>query len=303
MQADDAATIAVVVVLVVFVVVVLVAMFAWGPVVVPPLAPPALSPTAPPSSFIVMAIFKNEAHVMREWVQHYAAQGAKHLVLIDNDSTDGSADTISDYVQSGFVTIVHEPRRHYQDGAYNENLYRHVKGKAEWLVVCDLDEFVFGTRGAPLARELELVPPDVGVILMRWIMFGSNGHIAQPPSVVKHFTRRVKYPDATPNFANNKYIVRVRSAVSLTPHEPVLAQDDPTVPTRALEFGTAGRTEASLKREPVRVHHYAIQSKDWFRKVKMTRGSAHNATHDSVRTNAYFALYDRNDVKDTSLVK
>jgi hypothetical protein len=61
------------------------------------------------------------------------------------------------------------------------------------------------------------------------------------------------------------------------------------------------RTEASLQLEPIRIHHYAIQSWDWFRTVKMTRGDVNAKESDTVRNAAYFKLYDRNDVEDKTL--
>ena len=37
---------------------------------------------------MVVGIFKNEAMGIAEWISHYRWQGAKHIYLIDNNSTD-----------------------------------------------------------------------------------------------------------------------------------------------------------------------------------------------------------------------
>ena len=34
------------------------------------------------------AIFKNESHILKEWILHYLEEGVEHFYLIDNGSTD-----------------------------------------------------------------------------------------------------------------------------------------------------------------------------------------------------------------------
>lgn len=267
--------------------------------------PRSLSPIiTPPASFMVMAMFKNEGHAIREWLQHYAEQGAAHVILIDNGSTDRYQDAIQEFMATGFVTIIKEPRDHVQELAYNDCFEDHVRGKTEWLLVCDLDEFVFGAKRVPLALELLEVPEDVGALYFRWILFGSNGHTTQPVSILKGFTKRLKYPSATPEFSHSKYLVRVDSVAERGLRVFDVALKPPTKSPKAarriVRFGE-NRTEASLKLEPIRIHHYVVQSRDWFDTVKSVRGDAFSAERDDMRDAAYFKLFDRNDVEDKSL--
>ena len=37
---------------------------------------------------VIVSMFKNEAHCIREWLQHYMKQGVTHFYMIDNGSTD-----------------------------------------------------------------------------------------------------------------------------------------------------------------------------------------------------------------------
>ena len=51
-----------------------------------------------------------------------------------------------------------------------------------------------------------------------------------------------------------------------------------------------------------RLNHYPIMSRDYFQRIKMTRGDVSAAKHDSVRTMDYFEKYDRPAVvRDTLL--
>ena len=60
--------------------------------------------------------------------------------------------------------------------------------------------------------------------------------------------------------------------------------------------------ENILSNAPLHLNHYAIQSYDWFMKIKATRGDA--TVSDNVRNAKYFWDYDKvsNDIEDTELV-
>ena len=66
-------------------------------------------------------------------------------------------------------------------------------------------------------------------------------------------------------------------------------------------FEPSKATEKGLARAEIHCNHYAIQSWDWFKTVKMTRGSANIASNDNVRTAKYFRTYDWNDTQDQEL--
>jgi len=51
----------------------------------------------------------------------------------------------------------------------------------------------------------------------------------------------------------------------------------------------------------IQLNHYAIQSKEFFGNVKMTRGDATTPTSNSIRNWDYFKRYDFHDRKETLL--
>ena len=251
-----------------------------------------------PAPFLVLGIFKDEGHIIEEWLNHYAGQGATRVVLIDNGSTDGYAAKVAPYVDTGFVVVVKDDTKHAQVDLYNKYAAPFL-GQVDWVVVVDLDEFAFGTK-APLGVALAREPPATGLITMEWVMFGSSHLVSQPPSVLDSFTLRVRYPCSIKPFQNTKYIVRTRAlaASGLGIHTATL---DKRAGWKEVSYG-ADRTEESLPQEPFRVNHYPIQSLSWFKRVKMTRGSANSPKHDNVRTMDYFRFYDRNEVPDTTIL-
>ena len=64
-------------------------------------------------------------------------------------------------------------------------------------------------------------------------------------------------------------------------------------------------SEQILGKSNLHLNHYAIQSWEWFEKVKCTRGDAHNMKTDKIRDRAYFDAYDKhsNKVFDDELAK
>jgi glycosyltransferase involved in cell wall biosynthesis len=73
-------------------------------------------------SLAVGAIFKNESHCLKEWLEHYILHGAEHFFLVDDGSTDQSCDILQEYVDRGIVTLYKADWSRYlgrQMGMYN----------------------------------------------------------------------------------------------------------------------------------------------------------------------------------------
>ena len=44
--------------------------------------------------FTIGAVFKNEAHIMKEWIDHYLFHGVDHIYLINDNSNDKFLDIL-----------------------------------------------------------------------------------------------------------------------------------------------------------------------------------------------------------------
>ena len=62
--------------------------------------------TTTKTTFDVIAIFKNETIDMKEWIEHYIWQGASHIYLADNESTDSPLDILQPYIDAKYITYV-----------------------------------------------------------------------------------------------------------------------------------------------------------------------------------------------------
>ena len=60
-------------------------------------------------SISVLAMFKNEYSTIKEWIEHYLAEGVEHFYLIDNGTNDNTYNIISRY--SHYITLIKDARR------------------------------------------------------------------------------------------------------------------------------------------------------------------------------------------------
>jgi hypothetical protein len=56
----------------------------------------------------ILSMFKNEAAIMKEWLDHHLAHGVEHFYLIDDFSTDNVLNILLPYIEKGVVSV-HAP--------------------------------------------------------------------------------------------------------------------------------------------------------------------------------------------------
>ena len=54
----------------------------------------------------IVSVFKNESHILEEWIQHYLRQGIDHIFLTDNGSSDDYMDILKKLILSLLQTLV-----------------------------------------------------------------------------------------------------------------------------------------------------------------------------------------------------
>lgn len=229
------------------------------------------------NSLAVLAIMKNEAMNIDEWVSHYLQVGANRIVLIDNGSTDDTFAKAEAWVQRGVVDLISRPERHRQSDHYWDAFKTFILGKFDWLLVADLDEFWFCPDGRMVSTKLaEEQFAQTDVIYANWQLFGSSGLVDHPSSIR---TALVHRSQGLSSHLNTKYICRtsvLRSRGNIGVHKVI--------------GGDSARTISD--NESFHLFHYPIQSLEFFKTVKMSRGDANSAGSDLVRDMNYFQRYD-----------
>ena len=230
----------------------------------------------------ILAIMKNEAMNLKIWIDHYIWQGVDHIYIIDNNSDDTSVQIIEDLINNGYPITLYKLYKQHKQAKHYRYVYdkEKLQKKTKWLIVADLDEF-FYCNNSKISNELKHFE-DYDYISSKWRMFGSNNCIKHPKDIRISLTKRVEEL----NF-NTKYIFQTKNIYSKS------------VNIHWLNDGYTNKIDLS---EIFRLNHYPIQSKDFFEKVKMTRGDADAESSDNVRDWNYFEKYNLNtDHEDNDL--
>jgi len=233
------------------------------------------------------AIFKNEQHAIKEWIEHYLLHGVQHFYLIDDQSTDNSIALLKEYCTKGIVTLYKATWKRYlgrQRDMYNHYILPHVTNKeTQWLYIVDLDEFLWSPRSILLTDVLAPLK-HLAQIQFYQHVFGSNGHIKQPESIVKGFTKRWDELIQTLKYMVNSDF----EFTSLNVHHATHKSED----DRLNRF-------IRLNQSYFVLNHYMIQSREFWEKTKCTRG---DGDEYRVRKMEEFDGFDRNEVEDLRLL-
>ena len=215
----------------------------------------------------------NESMVIEEWLQHYIWQGVEHFYLIDNGSTDNYEEIIGPYLDK--ISLVKWTETASQVKHYNRALeHFDIKNQTKWLLVCDLDEFLFSPTFPNIKEYLE--KQDASCINVSMTMFGSRDEYEQPPSIRKGFLYREKKLHE-----HGKAILLSKKINTLDVHFHTV--DGPSI-----------RDDTNLQ-----LNHYQIMSKEYFDKVKKVRPDV--AFSVNARDDEYFKKRDIREMEDTKL--
>jgi hypothetical protein len=241
-------------------------------------------------NFTVCSVFKNEAHILDEWIQHYKMRGVDHIYLVNDFSTDNYMSVLDKY--RDYVTLFNNnivTKAAGRQCLIYEKYFRPILNTSKWLSILDMDEFLYSPSGSSFDSILEKYK-DVSQIRIDWLHFGSNGHLYQPISVVNGFTKRSPL-DKTKSFSSYKNIFKTKDLISFNVHLNSVSGT-----THVIDYKEG---------EPVElvINHYTIQSLEFFMRVKATRGDINNwFDHEGLkRDKAYFDSYDVNEVDDLRL--
>lgn len=271
------------------------------------------------TTLCLVAMFKNEACILNEWMAHYLKQGVNKFFLINNGSTDNFLPILQPYINNHTVELINDDIKHAQEHCYNKYFLTKAK-KYQWVMVVDLDEFVYARKGyRTIPQYLHTLNDTISQVCIPWKIFGSNGHKVQPQNVVKSFSKRINYnkedgfQGVIKDKKNHKYsfdkcIVRTKFLTQFGIHHHKTTNDNWITsdnnnnnlhPNRAF----SKINEQILQHSYLHLNHYAIQSYDWFMAVKKTRGAANEAVSEYVRNESYFVAFDNvsNDIDDHEL--
>lgn len=159
----------------------------------------------------IVAIFKDEAQYLTEWITFHRLQGFDNFLMYNNGSSDRGRDICE---RLGCI-VMDWPGDIQQLPAYHDS-FTHLPAN-DWAAFIDIDEYLWCPSGVPVAEMLKYWLdnfPRMDVLEVPWQMFGSNGWTRRPPSLtIDAYTRRSEHDPHV------KSIIKPGSGVTfLDPH-------------------------------------------------------------------------------------
>jgi len=229
----------------------------------------------------ILAIFKNESDIIKEWIDHHIWQGFEHFYLINYGSTDDYIDILNPYIEMGLITLYHLPEPYRQIAHYN-TVYNQIKNNTKWLAVIDIDEYFYGIK-EPVIDFIKKIDSttNINIIKSNWYRFGSSNLIKQPSEIRTSFTRRGSGPRLYDTSMKN--IVKTSEFQGVRVHKatPIIEE---------IEL---------VDNINIHLNHYQVMSLERFQNNKMIKSNVLKETN--VYNMDYFNGCDDNAVEDVEL--
>jgi|TARA_B100000035_G_scaffold292662_1_gene281488 hypothetical protein len=262
----------------------------------------------------VASVFKNESWNLKEWVLHYKHHGVDHIYLVNDFSDDEYMSILEPFISEGFVTLFQNDITEKYTGRQtdvNNKFFLPICNETQWIAQIDLDEFLYSPKTKDLKEVLRKYE-NYGTVETNWVWFNSNDHLYHPPGgLVKNFTSRAKFGDRVwmthrsrcagsgqeePEWFNlwaPKQIANTKFGVTNFNIHKIFTSG----PTINLSF--VGKPD-----DPeILNNHYQIQSREFWEKIKMTRGALNNWYAANARGWHTFYSLDVGDITDTTLAE
>jgi len=273
---------------------------------------------SPHGRTVAVTMMKDEGPYALEWFAHHFALGFTDILAYTNDCTDG---TDRMFIRLEELGLAHHRRNNIPKGVKPQpSAIQHAQQEpivqnSDWVLLFDADEFLSIKYGSGTLDEVLTAAGDAHAIVITWRIFGSSMiHDWSREPVTEQFIH------AAPAHWNKGWGVKTlfrfdADKWKLGIHRPsmkkkVLDTDYPDTihwlngSGKPMEDYFKFRGWRSIRRtlgyDWLQMNHYAVKSIDAYA-ARRLRGNVNNK---SDKYNAdYWALQDRNEVKETSILR
>ncbi|MDR1476952.1 MAG: glycosyltransferase family 92 protein [Rickettsiales bacterium] len=249
-----------------------------------------------PNYLSIVAIVKDEAPYLAEWIEYHRLAGVEKFYIYDNESTDNIKEVLAPYLKDSVVEYKFWPGQAQQTKAYDDaiGLYKY---KSKWIAFIDIDEFIVPIEKSTIPDFLKDYE-DISAVGINWLIYGDNGAKRKTDGlVIERFTAH-----SLPAFERNrtfKSIVNPRQVIKMTAHAGHFIGNFTTVNSNR------EKQNHSFKRKPVydkiRINHYWGKSYEEFQ-IKKYRGDVAYADAGP-KSDSEFEYYNRNEIENDGTMK
>jgi hypothetical protein len=221
----------------------------------------------------IMAIIKNEAPYLKEWIEYHRIVGIEKFILYDNESNDNTKEILEPYIDTGIVDYTYYPGYKMQILANNDAINKWKK-RIKFIAMIDADEFIVPVQNDTIIQVLNDVEEKmkarkklfVGLVI-KWVNYGFNGHYSKPDGLV---TENYKKSDGIS--LCHKTIINPRMVIRYQVHDGIYLLSYFGVDENEKKItGFIEPTMATVNK--IRINHYFTKSYEEF-KIKHSKGDA-----------------------------
>ena len=249
----------------------------------------------------IVAIMKDEAPYVKEWIDYHLLAGANHFYIYDNGSTDNLKEILQPYIDAGLVTYIFYPGKSMQFPVYSDAV-KNFKFFCRYMAFIDVDEFIFPKNNRSIIEVVDEVlskDENAAALSINWQMFGSNGQEKADLSrgVLERFTSRSAEGNLyVKNVANPRYIDHFDC-----PHNLGYFMGSYSVNENSEQLASLSRTPYFLDKK-ITINHYHVKSKEEYLE-KIKKGNVAYAKNLNTYNLKRFFENDKNEVFDDGILK
>lgn len=143
--------------------------------------------------YSVVAIMKDEAPYLAEWIEFHKIQGFDNFHLYDNGSTDASVEI----AEKHGADVIDFPGNVKQLDAYQHALVELPRGS--WAAFIDIDEYLYCPSGKQVVEQVEIFGARWSTVAVPWLIFGDSEWVSKPPEAtfitIDAYTHREEGPN------------------------------------------------------------------------------------------------------------
>lgn len=244
----------------------------------------------------VVAIMKNNALYVKEWLDYHLLAGVDHFYIYDNGSTDNYDEVIKPYVDNGIVTSLKTNTWAMGIPSYMETV-KNFKFQCRYMAFIDQDEFIFPKSKSTIAEVVDEVSANrsnFASLGVNWVLFGSNGqeHADYSRGVLDRFSARdSKVNNHIKTVANPRMI-----NFFLNPHYAVYFDGYFSLTEQGVPF--FGPFNEARTADKISINHYYTKSKEEY--MKKIEAGLKAGWHRDMKS---FERHDKNDIEDDGIIK
>lgn len=232
----------------------------------------------------IVSMFRNEANYLKEWVEYHRTVGVDHFWLYNDRSDDNWQEVLDSYIKEGLVEVIDwqlPPHMHswvyWQVEAFRAGIQL-AQGKAKWVAMIDIDEFIVPMRTKSIPDCLETYFSGASGVYANWKNFGTGG-VTIPQGAPILFKLQACSLSHHSDNGIGKSIVRPEQVtlkdIWCPHHFPVVVGakyvngSGKEILFRGTDLPTDGHHHANF----IRINHYVLRDEAFYQNVRLARAS------------------------------